>query len=626
MGEPPGSTNERPAARPALPRWARFSLLRVRRELLRRRPRRLDAEGRRTVLTLGIVAVVCGGFVLWALLGSPLRTDTAWWGILTGVVCLAATTLTLAVLAVNRVNRPAAVLRAPTRPLRAAVGFFGIAGLAVVLIVVLPQVQQALPRAGGVLGLLLWVGLGCATFTVHRLGAHGSTPAERRAAILVTLLAPSGLLLSAVAVVWVLSGPGLAVWVLLPPLAAHSFGAICIVPALLIRGGILGLEKVRDRSAVTADHLRDRPTRVLWLLAAKIAVLLLAAVAIPRWSPGATLISAQPLSWLGASVAAALVMLLLWFDHRPWPVAPDLHTIARSAALLIGIPLGGLVGVALVIAMANPVRAAPWQAAGVLVVTAATWLPARRFRSIRPAAAWATAALLGLVAGATTGRAAPSAPPQAVPAGTLTLAVVVAITASVLGLAMLALVVIAVRRRRARLLLYLLAVIVWIALNLGFTAWTPGVLALDIDLSLSVLLILGVVAYSRGLTRRIDPAEAAALCVVVFLAMDLPVLLRFTPNGWATAVLVLTFAGSLGLAFWSELPSLGRRGHDHHAIQTLALTSFVTALTAGLAWTVGTAGSGVTEALAGAVLAYASLPVAIVLASQSLSRPLPESG
>jgi hypothetical protein len=285
----------------------------------------------------------------------------------------------------------------------------------------------------------------------------------------------------------------------------------------------------------------------------------------------------------------------------------------------VGIPLGVLVSLAFALGIAPVVATHPWQVVGVVVVGLAAWLPARRLTGRRPGFGWAVAAGLGAVGWLTMGRA-PVLPGATQPVTGPTMEVAPLLAWS-LVLLTVGLIVLAIVRRQARLLTYLAAVGLWIALNLSYPLWTPGVLALDIDLAITALLLLGLLGYAKGFIRRIDPAEAVAVSVALLLVMDVPVLLRFAPPGWTTWVLAIGALAAIGAEFWSQLPALAKPERRKPALRTLSLTCLACSATAGLAWTVGTTNGGVPENLANVVLAFLSLPIAVVLASQSLRRP-----
>lgn len=616
------------ATRPKRPSswWGPAAAVRARRALARRSFTRLARRARLLVLVLAVVAGLSAALLVGAILGHPLNDGPSVASLLTGVTCLVATATALAIAARCSLVEPGGAGRGETWVLTAAVGVLGMGGLALLMVWDLPSIRAVNPLLGEVLGFVLWSGFGYFAYAFHRLHAPGASTRERASRAVQVIVGPSALIVVAVFITAVAGNLILALGLLQRALALTSFASIFIVPTLLVRAGLAGLAKSRDRADIVSRILPDTPARATWFLIAKAAALLAVVALIPLWSPGAVLVSSSPLSWVGAFVAGGLVVLLLWFDHQPWPARRDLKVLRTAGGLLLAVPLGILVAVAFAMGIGPMIVVHPWQAAAAMVVGLATWFPAHRLAGASGRrGGWLVATATGAAGWLTFGRTSTvgtSIGPVAGP----TLAVAINIFAWSLGLLAVAFIVLAVARRQSRLLTYLVAVVVWIALNLSYPLWTPGVMALDIDLALIVLLCLAMAGNARGLLRRIDPAEVVVVAVAVFLAMDVPVLLRFAPQAWTTWLLAIAAMSAVGLEFWFELPALAWPEDKRSAVRSLSLTCLAVSMTAALAWSVGTANLALPENMANTVLGFVSLPVAVVLASQSLKRPGRELG
>ncbi|HEY3339451.1 MAG TPA: hypothetical protein VGK18_13185 [Propionicimonas sp.] len=572
------------------------------------------------VLILAVTAGLAGTLLVAAILGHTLNDGPGVASLLIGLACLATTTTALTIAGRSSLVEHDQARRGAPWLLDAATGALGIGALAVVLVWDLAGVRATSPWLIEIVGLILWCSFGCSMYAFHLLRAT-TTSRERGARATQVIVVPAVAIAVAVCTAGAGGDPALAFRILERALTFTSFAAILIVPTLLVRAGLAGLAKSRDRAQLVGRVLPDGPGRATGFLLAKAAALLVLAAVVPLWHPGAVLLSPSPVSWVGALVAAGLVVLLLWFDHRAWPVRRDLKVLSAAGGLILAIPLGVLVAVAFAMGMGPAIAANPWQAASVVLVALASWLPAhRRAGSWRRGVEWIVAAAVGAAGWSTLGRA-PAVPMSTGPVTgpSLDLAIIVFVCSLVLLAG--SFIAVAVARRQTRLLTYLAAVVVWVTLKLTFPAWTPGVLPLDIDLALIALLCLGMLGHARGVVRRIDPAEAVVVSVATLFAMDAPELLRSAPEDWTTWVLAIGALTAIGLDFWFELPAMARQGGDGSPLRSLSLTCLVVALTATLAWSVGAANRGLPEGMAQIVLGFVSLPLAVVLASQSLQRP-----
>lgn len=614
FGAEPGAVGNAPGWRARIAREFRVALSR----------RRLAVLPRATRGWLALLAVTTGAsaaLIVAAVFGAPLLVGDVWWRLTTGLICLAAYTTALAAVAMNWGEGTPASGGRHRWSARMALGLLGLGGICVVLLRDVPVLRATRPAFADVVGLGLWTGLACCAYALLRRPA----PAKRHPAAVNTLLVIGGpaVAIAAVAVSTGLVGDTtMALQILGAPLVVASLAAVCIVPTILVRAGLDGLATARERGDRVAQVLRENPRMAPAVLASKAVLLVAVAGLVPVWLPGNRLVSTHPMSWVAAFVTASLVVLLLWFEQRGWPAEQDHRALRGGGGLLVAVPLGVLAGLAGVAGLIPVVVQQPWPASGLALVVLLTWAAARWAPDL---AGWFLAAVTGLALATTAGRRDGAAgPPSALPE--LTLDFTVLVLAIGLGVVATGLVVTAIATRRFRLLAYLAAVVVWIGLNQTYAWWTPGVSALDIDLALTALLLAGLLGFMRDARRRIDPAEAIAMAVVVFLVMDVPVLLRFAPPSWAPWVLAIGVVAAVVAAFWSELPSMMNPTRRRDAMKSLGLTCLAVALTAALVWTVGSANVNLFDDLVGVLLGFVSLPLAVLLASQTVRLPVQRRG
>jgi hypothetical protein len=153
------------------------------------------------------------------------------------------------------------------------------------------------------------------------------------------------------------------------------------------------------------------------------------------------------------------------------------------------------------------------------------------------------------------------------------------------------------------------------------------VLQPDIDVATTVLLLIGLMLFSRGVGRQIEPVEAIAMAVVTIVVLDVPAVLREAPPATGTWILIAGIFLALAGAVWSEVPPLLDPNSRSGALRSVGLACLAPSLTLCLAWAVpGAANVTVFEGLVGAVLPLISLPLAVLLVSRAVRRPQQGSG
>ncbi|MFZ1412126.1 MAG: hypothetical protein WAS07_11750, partial [Micropruina sp.] len=543
-----------------------------------------------------------------------------WWSLFTGLSCLLGVAVALQVLVGHLVGGPVTP-PAVGRLDRLIGALLGPGGLVIILITTLPGLSAPDQGLADWLGPILWAGIGPCLYAFHRSG-RGSLPRDQVIGwARIALGVPFVLIAVAVAVSLAHSNLSAALALLQYPLAGMGFAAIAVVPAILVRAGVGSLAVARKRGELVAQRLRQRPNHVRAFLAAK-ALLLVALLSLP----GAQLLPPTWLSWLIALVVAGLVTLSLWFDGRQLPSRQDEAPLSSAAGWLVGGPLGLVAALVLPAALAPGIAQRPMPTVGLVLVGVASWglvkwgsaLPQGRL-------GWFVAAAVGGLSWLIFGRsrAGSGLLLNAPNFGEQGLIVVLLVG---LGIVAAALIVLAVKGRRLRLLGYLAAVVLWIAILQVSDTLTKRGVGLEVDLALTVLLFAGLHGHSPGRFRRIDLAEATGMAVVVLLVLDIPLVLRAFPVASTVWVVAVGVASTIALAFWHELPALLIPGRVPTAFRALGSTCLVFSLTGALTWVAGPPSANLFQSISGVLLPYVSLPVAVLLASQTPARPARQQG
>jgi hypothetical protein len=198
--------------------------------------------------------------------------------------------------------------------------------------------------------------------------------------------------------------------------------------------------------------------------------------------------------------------------------------------------------------------------------------------------------------------------------------IVLLISGLLVGIAVL--LVLAAKTRQIHLGVYLLAVALWVAALVTLSRVVPGTTGINIDLALTLLLLIAAVAWMRGGQYFVDGFEIVVTVVVLSVLIELPIVLDMLPALGQRGVLLAALLTPAIASIWKHLSSLDPELAGRPALRALAVTCLGYATLTGLVWTVGTSSGDVINNLSTQVLNFLSVPIALLLvAAGSAARP-----
>ena len=457
---------------------------------------------------------------------------------------------------------------------------------------------------------LLWCGLGLAILQSVR----SRRSAGRVDAGPVLLIALASMLLAAAATAVFDRSLSPAVELLTVPLAVVAALGVVVVPALLISSAVTGLQDVHDVTRGLTRLSVDRPRTVLLVLVANLVLVALIWGVGSALNPAISLWDSRPAGWLAAAICAALIIVMLTVERRIVLRAADNSTIAFAAGLVVAAPIAALMLVYFGVFVFGVALDHPLSLAGLaLLVVGVVTLQRLVHRNVVLLLA---VAALGIVVAALGSVPSPSLP-VAVALRALSqdsarnFGVTVVLAISALVLALIGVILAACLFRQARLLIYLAAVGGWVLVTLLLKRWT-GVTALNLDVALTVLLMLATVFWLTGRQRAIDGYEVVLTVVVTASLWLVPLALRLVPDpidDWLVAgALLLPAASSLRTHLRDR-----KRSGPRAAGGQLGLTCLMYGLLAALVWVIGAGQVTLSENVATAVSEYVLLPLGLLL-------------
>jgi hypothetical protein len=197
--------------------------------------------------------------------------------------------------------------------------------------------------------------------------------------------------------------------------------------------------------------------------------------------------------------------------------------------------------------------------------------------------------------------------------------IVLLITGLLVAVAVL--LVLAVKTRQVRLGVYLLAVALWVAVLVTLSRVVPGT-GLNIDLALTLLLLIAAVAWMRGGQHLVDGFEIVVTVVALSVLIELPMVLDMLPEPAQRGVLLAALLTPAIASIWKHLSGLDPEPAGRPALRALAVTCLGYATLAALVWTIGISGGDLINNLSTQVLNFLSVPIALLLvAAGSAARP-----
>lgn len=115
------------------------------------------------------------------------------------------------------------------------------------------------------------------------------------------------------------------------------------------------------------------------------------------------------------------------------------------------------------------------------------------------------------------------------------------------------LLVLAVKTRQVRLGVYLLAVALWVAVLVTLSRVVPGTTSLNIDLALTLLLLIAGMAWMRDGQHLVDGFEIIVTVVVLLALIELPMVLDTLPEPARRGLLIAALLTPAITSTWKHL-------------------------------------------------------------------------
>lgn len=381
---------------------------------------------------------------------------------------------------------------------------------------------------------------------------------------------------------------GLSPWyvtlMLIPVLSVLMNIGIAVIPGISVAFTVKALEVTRDRGRTVAEFIGTRKSLLLWLVAAKLAVLTISWFTYRVLSPHEATLALT--DFLTAFIAAAIAAVLMAVNARVSLSLPQ-HS---AASRYTGVVLGGVLVFGFGLAMLLGVTSAaivtrPWTLAGICLLLA-LGVATRRIRHRR----WVALAYLGVTVLATVLAIELASRPaglstqfhaddrmESIRAAGAHLAVLA------LGLVMVWIIVSSIRSRQFGWLIYLGTVVLWLVVQsisraTGFSeVWV-------FDLMLTVVLAAAAVLFVVGFQRSIDSFEIVVALVGTLLLIEVPMITQFQPDLVAIPLAMLGVL-SPGVALMVKaVTDIGEPALRSRGVMYLALTASVYTQLSAAVW------------------------------------------
>ena len=471
---------------------------------------------------------------------------------------------------------------------------------------------------------LLWLALAAALLVAPRRPSPNPPQTAADLDRLRRLVLPTLLLVALIVLLLLISRSLVAVLAFVRPgLTVVALAALVAVPAILVSAALAGLADTQAYGVRLSALIERRPRLVVLVLLAKLVLITLVWL-LGRWGPpNVALLKPTAAAWIGSLLVAGIVLILLGAERRLGLSIGDHPRVARLSGWLVALTLGIVAFLALLLGVVPRLSQQPWTIVGLGTVglmaglthgTAEGWR-----RRVRCGAAMTVAVLLSLLVP----RSVPIGLPTFLVNGTLinlhNLIVLLSIGLLV-GIAVL--LALAVKTRQVRLGVYLIAVALWVAVLVTLSRVVPGTTALNIDLALTLLLLIAAVAWMRGGQQLVDSFEIVVTAVVLAVLIELPMVLDMLPALSQRVVLLAALLTPAIASIWKHLSGLDPELAGRSALRALAATCLGYATLAGLVWTIGISGGDVINNLSTQLLNFLSVPIALLLvAAGSAARP-----
>ena len=576
------------------------------------------------LLAAGLTVVAMVVLAAAVVAGSPMSERSPAAQLVSDTLLFAGMTVGIAVLAATArtpsLDSPTAVLRV-ARAERAGTAAAAVAPLVLVLLLDLPAGATS-PGAAPALRAVLWLGFGVGALLLlrspvpltHPVGPVDVGRAGRVAFTGAVLLVVVGLSLGGE------PRPAQAVVQAMAPVVLGAFAALVIVPTALVHGSVAGLTESRARGETVLRRTREVPRFVVVVVVAKLGAVVAVGL-LARWlRPDAYLVANSLPVWIGALVAAALMLGLLVLDRRLIVGASDHAVVARVAGALVAVPLGALVGVILGAIAVALAWQRPWVLPGLVGLPVLAWClrhSTGRVRVLAYVAGALTAIGWSFVvgwAGTRIGAAVDLTQPV------MNLATIAALLGAVVVVVLMGVVVVALVTRRRRMLVHLGAVALWVGCLsvLPLVGGTPT--TVNLDVALGVLLLGASVVWAVRGRSAIDGYEIVVAAVLTTALLEIPVVLRLLPDGLQGWLLVLTLSAPAIATLWTALATVSDPGHTRTALRSVGMTCLAYSTLAALVWVLGSQGGDLVDALSSVVFGFLAVPLGMVLVAARSAR------
>ena len=426
--------------------------------------------------------------------------------------------------------------------------------------------------------IVMWVGFAAAClYVARRRRPHSAALVDGDRALRVALP-----VMLVIAVVATPVTAGSSLWnttlLLLGVLSVILNLGISAAIGILVTLTVKGLEATRDRGKRVSAFIGERKRMLLAIVGAKLLGILLV------WALRRTLVPDEPVLDLSlatcvmATIAAAIVVVLLVIDSHVRLSRSDHEVVSRFSGIVVGGALSCGFAAALLIGVGtSAIATRPLSLIGAALLLAL----AVALSGVRRWPARVTAYAILVVAGAVVAVTWAARPTSALPmfdggdesmARLVTTGGVVALLAVVVALIWI--VVASIMSRRFGWITYVATVVVWVVIQFIWSAVAPFDL-MTFDLALTLFLGVAAMLLVTGAQDVVDGFEIVVVAVTTFLLIEVPMVTELLPE-WVQLVLLSIAVLGPGLAvIWKALAAMGEPATQRGAVARIALTTAV---------------------------------------------------
>ena len=407
-----------------------------------------------------------------------------------------------------------------------------------------------------------------------------------------------------------------------PALAVPGLAALVVLPTILVSTTVAGLADTQRRGEQLSALLDRRPYLVVGVVLVRLALIGFL-LALGRWlRPDVVLLSFSIAAWSGTLIVGLLVVALLSVERRLGLTTGDHPRIARLAGWVVALPMASVAVFGWLIGVLPDLVHHPGAVIAVGLLVVAVRRLHRASRRLSGTATTALAAASGLIVSLLVLPSTGLQLPATLSSGNL---VTVTVVGGLLGLAVVgvvaALVTLAVKTRQLRLAVFLVAVVGWIVIRIGLERVAPDATPLNLDLSLTLLLLVAAATWVTGLQRWVDGFEIVVTTVITIVVIQLPIVLNALPDLAQRGLLVGALLSPGLAAGWRHTRTLAQGLSRREGFRALATSCLAYAALVGLVWIAGVDAGGMVNSLSNLAVDYLAVPLALLLvAAGSVAR------